>query len=160
MATSSSQRLAEGRTSEFLLVPSVVVPSYGPKMEIFTPILESMSNLRMCDQSEGRSCPYLLLPRLLTEGTLRPGRGGGWAGSGPASVLSLHIEEEEEEEEEVVEEEGEFPPVAMKVSGGEGEVCIMYGSCLIGVTFRLRDITTATSGGGTVSGERGEHILG
>ena len=107
MATSSSQRLAEGRTSEFLLVPSVVVPSYGPKMEIFTPILESMSNLRMCDQSEGRICPYLLLPRLLTEGTLRPGRGGGWAGSGPASVLSLHIEEEEEEEEEevVVEEE-------------------------------------------------------
>ena len=45
MATSSSQRLAEGRTSElFLLVPSVVVS--GPKMEIFTPILESMSNLK------------------------------------------------------------------------------------------------------------------
>ena len=45
-ATSSSQRLAEGRTSEFLLVPSVVVPSSGPNMEIFTPIFESMSNLR------------------------------------------------------------------------------------------------------------------
>ena len=46
MATSSSQRLAEGRTSEFLLVPSVVVPSSGPNIEIFTPILESISNLR------------------------------------------------------------------------------------------------------------------
>ena len=46
MATSSSQRLAEGRASEFLLVPSVVVPSSGPNIEIFTPILESISNLR------------------------------------------------------------------------------------------------------------------
>ena len=46
MATSSSQRLAEGRTSEFLLVPSVVVPSSGPNIEIFTPIFESMSNLK------------------------------------------------------------------------------------------------------------------
>ena len=42
--TSSSQRLADGRISEVLLVLSAV-DSSGPKIEILTPIFESISSL-------------------------------------------------------------------------------------------------------------------